>query len=89
METISLKKLASFLPYPIWAIKFVQGPSCMGPDATVIEEVQSVRFIALTSPANFVHQLKIYHPLRIGRLICFRPEGLAQLNSLSSRCVKP
>jgi len=57
METISLKKSASFLPYPIWAIKFVQGPSCMGPDATVIEEVQSVRFIALTSPANFVYQL--------------------------------
>jgi len=57
METISLKKLASFLPYPIWAIKFVQGPSCTGPDATVPKEVQSVRFIALTSPANSVHQL--------------------------------
>ncbi len=57
METISLKKSASFLPYPIWAIKFVPGPSCTGPDATVINELQSVRFIALTSPANFVHQL--------------------------------
>ena len=57
METISLKKLASFLPYPIWAIKFVQGPSYTGPDATVPKEVQSIRFIALTSPANFVHQL--------------------------------
>ena len=57
METISLKKLVSFLPYPIWAIKFVLAPSRMGPDATVPKEVQSVRFIALTSPANFVHQL--------------------------------
>ena len=57
METISLKKLASFLPYPIWAIKFVLGPSRSGPDATVPKEVQPVRFIALTSPANFVHQL--------------------------------
>jgi len=57
METISLKKLASFLPYPNWAIKSVQGPSCTGPDAAVIKEVQSVCFIALTSPANSVHQL--------------------------------
>ena len=57
METISLKIFASFLPYPIWAIKFVQGPSCTGTDATVPKEEQSVRFIALTSPANFVHQL--------------------------------
>ena len=57
MEKISLKKLASILPYPIWAIKFVQGPPSTRPDATVIEEVQSVRSIALTSPANFVHQL--------------------------------
>jgi len=52
-----LKKLASFLQYPIWAIKFVHGPSCTGPDATVPKEVHSVRFIALTSPANSVHQL--------------------------------
>ena len=57
METISLKKLASFLQYPIWAIKFVQGPSCTGLVATIPIEVKSVRFIALTSPANFVHQL--------------------------------
>ena len=57
METISLKKLTSFLPYPIWAIKFVLGPSHSGPDATVPKKVQPVRFIALTSPANFVHQL--------------------------------
>ena len=57
MEALSCKKLASFLPYPIWAIKFVLGPSRSGPDATVPKEVQPVRFIALTSPANFVHQL--------------------------------
>ena len=57
MEAISLEKLASFLQYPIWAIKFTLGPSRMGPDATIPKEVQSVRFIALTSPANVVHQL--------------------------------
>ena len=57
MEAISFKKLDSFLPYPIWAIKFVLGPSRAGPDATFLKEVQPVRFIALTSPANFVHQL--------------------------------
>ena len=57
MEAISFKKLAPFLPYPIWAIKFVLGPSRSGPDATVPKEVQTVRLIALTSPANFVHQL--------------------------------
>ena len=85
METISSKKLASILPYPNWAIKFVLGPSYTGPHETVLKEVQSVRFIALASPANFVHQLKIYRPLKTGRLICFRPESLTQLNSLSSR----
>ena len=57
METISLKKLDSFLPHPIWAIKFVQGPSCTGLVATISIEMKSVRFIALTSPANYVHQL--------------------------------
>ena len=57
MEKISLKKLASSLTYPIRAIKFVQGPSCTGPDATVPIEMKSVRFIALTSPANSVYQL--------------------------------
>jgi len=57
METISLKKLTSFLPYPIWAIKFVQGPSCTGLVATIPIEMKSVRLIALTSPANSVHQL--------------------------------
>ena len=57
METISLKKLDSFLPHPIWAIKFVQGPSCTGLVATISIEMKSVRLIALTSPANSVHQL--------------------------------
>ena len=57
METISLKKLTSFLPYPIWAIKFVQGPSCTGLVATIPIEMKSVRLIALTSPANSVRQL--------------------------------
>ena len=40
MEAVSFKKLASFLPYPIWAIKFVLSPSRTGPDATVLKEVQ-------------------------------------------------
>ena len=57
METISLKKSASFLPYPIWAIKFVQRPSCTGLVATIPIEMKSVRLIALTSPANSVRQL--------------------------------
>ena len=57
MEKISLEKFASFLPYPIWAIKFVQGPSCTGLVATIPIEMKSVRLIALTSPANSVHQL--------------------------------
>ena len=57
MEAISFKKLASFLPYPIWAIKFVQRPSCTGLVATIPIEMKSVRLIALTSPANSVRQL--------------------------------
>ena len=57
METISLKKLTSFQPYPIWAIKFVQRPSCTRLVATIPIEMKSVRLIALTSPANSVRQL--------------------------------
>ena len=89
MVAISPLEIASLPLYPIWANKVVLGPILKRPGATVLIEVQSVRIIALTSPASLAHQLYIYHSSTNGNLILSGPNNLTKFSSKSFHDGKP
>ena len=89
MVAISPREIASLLSHPIWANKVVLGPSLTRPGATALSEVQSVRVIALTSPASLAHQLYIHHSLANGYLIHSGSNNLTKFSSKSFHFGKP